>query len=313
MSELSPPGNSFRAAVLSGRRPSLIVEEKKGRLDGNGDALQGAMIPRTEGRSANHRDLDRHRLDQELAFAHHDGARREVELINLSGGGAMIRSGFTPNLWDVVELEMGEGARLEAVVRWVKGDLAGLEFAHETRIECGPEQRARLLLDVIQRSFPDCSIDLELPELPEEAAPAADPIEQLRGRSEARHPLIWSGQILFAFDSNPVRLRNISSSGALVDVVIPYPVGSQVMLDLGEAGQIDSLLTWAKGDQAGLKFIQAFDLERLASLRPEVTEHRWQKPDFLKSGKEDSSPWDEKWRRKPIGELQAELESFLKH
>jgi hypothetical protein len=31
----------------------------------------------------------------------------------------------------------------------------GLEFAHETRLECDPDLRDALLSDVIRRSFPD--------------------------------------------------------------------------------------------------------------------------------------------------------------
>src|SRR6185436_14267411 len=122
---------------------------------------------------------------------------------------------------------------LHGAVRWIKGDSIGLEFAHETRIECDREQRAELLLAVIQRSFPD-EVRLEEPH-PEEGREEVE--EDLGNRDEKRHPLIWKGEIHYAHDSNPVRLRNISAGGALVDVAVDYPLGAEVLLDLGNAGQ----------------------------------------------------------------------------
>ena len=309
------PRNSFRAAVLRGERRPLLVEEKQPRLEGPHDALDGVQVPRSEARRGDHRDQDRHRLSGETATARHLGQTHEVELINLSAGGAMIRANFSPHLWDLIELELGDGPRLEAAVRWIKGDRIGLEFAHETRLECDPETRAALLLDVIQRSFPDVPIELEAPDAPVEMVPVNKQQEEdLGNRAELRHPLVWSGQIIFAFESNPVRLRNISSGGALVDVGMIYPVGSDVVLDLAEAGQLDATVSWANGDQAGLRFSAPFDLACLAKLRPDLTPHRWARPSFLDpSEEEDSSPWDDKWGRSSLSSLRSELEGFLRH
>lgn len=314
MSDESPRRNSFRAAVLRGERKPLVLDEKQPRLGGSADALDSVLVPRSEARRGNHRDQDRHRLNGETATARHGGKSYSVELINLSSGGAMIRADFSPHLWDIVELELGEGPFLEAAVRWVKGDHIGLEFAHETRIECDPESRARLLLDVIQRSFPDSEIELEVPETEEPLTAERQEEKELGERAELRHPLVWSGQILFAFDCMPVRLRNISSGGALVDVQMIYPVGSELVLDLGEAGQIDATVSWAHGEQVGLRFKEPFDLASLAKLRPDLTPHRWQRPSFLdQSNEEDSSPWDDEWNRSPLATLRSELEGFLKH
>ena len=309
------PRNSFRAAVLRGERRPLLVEEKQPRREGPPDALDGLLVPRSEIRRSDHRDQDRHRLTGESATARYKRQPYEVELINLSAGGAMIRADFAPHLWDIVELELGEGTRLEAAVRWIKGDRIGLEFAHETRIECDPETRAALLLEVIQRSFPDVPVELEVPADPIAAAPAAEKDEEdLGNRTELRHPLVWSGQILFAFESNPVRLRNISSGGALVDVEMIYPVDSEVMLDLGEAGQLDATVSWAHGDQVGLRFSKPFDLACLAKLRPDLTPYRWQRPSFLDpSQNEAGNPWESEWGHSSLSTLRTELEGFLKH
>ena len=315
MTDQSPRGNSFRAAVLRGERRPLLVEEKQPRLEGPPDALDGVQVPRSEARRGNHRDQDRHRLTGESATARYKRQPHAVELINLSAGGAMIRADFSPHLWDLVELEFGDGPRIGGVVRWVKGDRIGLEFAQETRIECDPQMRAELLLEVIQRSFPDVPVELEAPEEPVAAAPEPEEQEEELGdRAELRHPLVWSGQILFAFESKAVRLRNISSGGALLDVEMIYPVGAEVMLDLGEAGQLDATVSWVHGDQIGLRFKEPFDLACLAKLRPDLTPYRWQRPSFLDPSEDEySSPLDAEWGRSSLSDLRSELEGYLKH
>jgi hypothetical protein len=301
--------NSFRAAVLGGERKPLVVTDKNPRFEGQGDALDGVRVPRSETRRGDHRGGDRHRLSGEKQSAVYKGKRHSVEVVNLSRGGAMIRCGFVPRLWDLVELELGEGPGLEAAVRWIKGDSIGLEFAHETKLDCSPEERAALLLKVIQRSFSD---EIRLTD------PAADEVEEEReeeklgARDEKRHPLIWKGEIHFAHDSNPVRLRNVSAGGALVDVAADYPVGAEVLLDLGGAGQFFAIVQWVCGDQAGLRFTTPFDLACLANARPDLTPHSWNVPTFLDPGEEEDSAWHENWSRSSIADIRSELEGYLK-
>ena len=149
--------NSFRSAILSGKglhSGDPVVREKEGR-GSTEDDLSSVEVPRSEARTHNHRDDDRHRLEQESATARFDGEEYEVDLINLSGGGAMIRADFQPRLWERVDLILAEGGEIECAVRWLRGDRVGLEFAHETRIDCDSEIRDSLHLDVIHRSFPD--------------------------------------------------------------------------------------------------------------------------------------------------------------
>lgn len=300
--------NSFRAAVLSGDRKPLVVTDKSPRTGGERNALDGVHVPRSESRHGNHRSGDRHRLSNEAATVLHHGKSHNVEVVNLSRGGAMIRCDFVPRLWDIVELRLGEGLGLDAAVRWIKGDAIGLEFAHETKIDCEPAERAALLLEVIQRSFPD--------QVSIEAATATDHAEEpkeedLGNRGEKRHPLIWKGEIHFAHDSNPVRLRNVSEGGALVDVAVDYPLGAEVMLDLGGAGQFFAHVQWVCGDQAGLKFTRPFDIACLAKARPDVTPSNWTAPSFLNSA-DDESAWHDHWSRSSIAEIRTELEGYLK-
>jgi hypothetical protein len=301
--------NSFRAAVLHGEKKPLVVTDKNPCSEGEHDALDGVRVPRAETRRADHRAGDRHRLEGETASVIREGNSHRVEILNLSRGGAKIRCNFKPHLWEMVELRFGEGPGLEAAVVWIKDGCIGLEFAHETRLDCSPEQRDALLLAVIQRSFPD-EIRLELPELllGEESEE-----EELGARDEKRHPLIWKGEILYAHDTNPVRIRNVSAGGALVDIAVDYPLGAEVLLDLGDAGQFFVTVQWVCGDQAGLRFVQPFDMACLANARPDVTPHSWNVPAFLDRDAGDDSAWDERWGRSSIAEIRTELEGYLKH
>lgn len=302
MTEQSPSRNSFRAAVLRGEKPKLVLDEKHPRADSQ-EVLAGKLVARTEIRRGDHRGGDRHRLTDETAIIHHCGERHEAELINLSGGGAMLRAQFAPRLWDMVDLELGEGLPLEAAVRWVKDDRIGLEFAHETRIDCDADAHATLLRQVIRRSFPD-------------SAPAKEPIAQLPVpsaedlglRTEARHPLIWKGEIETPDGSQSVRLRNISAGGALIEAAIVPRKGSEVVLDLGKAGAVNATVSWSVGDQAGLRFHAPFDVAQLAKARPEVVPPRWQQPDYLKGNAAAGSPWANEWNRMSV----SDLEGFLK-
>lgn len=302
-----PSSNSFRAMVLRGEKPPLLVAEKNRRHRGE-DSLDPTLISRSESRSSDHRAKDRHRLTGETATIVHEGSSYAVELVNLSAGGALVRGPFQPKLWDILELQVGDGLSIEAAVRWIRGDQVGIEFAHETRVEGDPIERAAMLLNVIRRSFDDQEISF----VPEEAREAvAVPNDGPNERNEKRHPLIWMGEIHYAHDSNAVRLRNVSEGGALVDVSADYPVGAEVMLDLGDAGQFFASIVWACGDQAGLRFKEPFDISCLAMARPHLMPTNWRAPTFLDEEGEDS-PWNEHWSRSSLAEMRDDLEGYLK-
>ena len=176
----------------------------------------------------------------------HGGRAHSVKLVNLSGGGAMVAADFEPMLWDRVELHLGENGTVECAVRWIKGGRIGLEFAHETRLDCSADQQAAVLREVIARTFPD--LEFEVPAEP--AAPVV--LENGDQRADGRHPLIWSGVIHHDFQSCPVRLRNISETGAMIECNGPLHVGAEPLLELGEGVSIFTTVAWIVGDQAGL-------------------------------------------------------------
>ncbi len=306
--------NNFRATLSGNKLPSasLLSEKQPSRAPGEG--LDAVPVPREVTRTADHRAIDRHRLVGEHAVVCFRGRLHPVELINLSGGGAMVEGSFKPRLWDQVELNLGEHGSIDCAVRWIRGERYGLEFAHETQIQAEPEQRDNLLREVIRRSFPDIAPG-PAPATEPEGAPFA-PVASKGGaarRSSPRHPMIWSGEILFQHDSTPVRLRNISANGAMVESPISFAPQAEVYLDLGDAGSLFATVSWTHGDQVGLVFAQPYDIADLAKAKPSLTPRRWSKPAYLRDDKGDSSPWADRWGRLSVEELKISLEGFLKH
>ena len=294
-------GNKDEAAA------SPLVDAKKPK-GAKADMLNSIAVSREETRRGNTRADDRHRLSEQPVRVTHDGVSHEVQLINLSGGGAMVEGDFAPMLWDRVDLHLGEDGVIECAVRWLRDNRVGLEFAHETRLECSADEQAALLRDTIHRSFPE----IEFETTDDAAPPVSVPPPTNDGRRARRHPLIWSGVLHHDYQSTQVRLRNVSSSGALIECEDAVRVGAEPLLDLGEAGTIFATVTWRVGDQAGLRFQQPFDVTQLARAKPQVALKKWKAPDYLKSGPAAETPWAEEWGRMSLGELRDELEGFMK-
>ncbi len=155
------------------------------------DALHSIAVARETTRKADTRDEDRHRLPDEQVSATYKGRKHNVQLINLSGGGAMVASDFEPRLWDRLQLHLGENGTIECAVRWLKGDRIGLEFAHETRLDCSADKQAAVLREVIARSFPDIEFEGAANEAEATTEAEAPDYDELRG--DRRHPRCGSG------------------------------------------------------------------------------------------------------------------------
>lgn len=299
--------NEFRSQVFGQRKPLLGTKQPKRAKEQPG--LANVVVRREETRTTDMRDDDRHRLVEHDAIAIHRRKRSQVELVNLSGGGAMVETSLKPRIGDRLDLELGEGARLEAVVRWVKNGRIGLEFAHETQIDCSPDQREKLFREIIERSFPDLALNVPA-DAPEPNKPAQAPEPETR-RSKRRHPLIWSGVIRLYDREAMVRVRNISSHGALIHSDLTLTPGVSLQLELGGAGIVESKVSWAVGDQAGLSFESEFDILKLSLIRPSVVPFDWDAPTHLRTAAKPS-PWDKAWKRMSVEDLARSLEGYLK-
>src|SRR6185295_14563535 len=310
-----PKANSFRSAVLSGkagRHDDLVARTKKGRIDRSADGLTGIAVPRQESRSQNQRGGDRHRLTGESARVTIGRRKHDVDLINVSGGGAMISGTLPLKLWDSVELHLGENGQVECVVRWIRDDRFGLEFAHETRLDCDLKDRERVLREVLTRNFGN--VEFELPRSDRTRKQDTEP--QIDSASEQRiarrHPLIWTGVLHHDYQSSPIRVRNISSTGAMIECSVPVRVGTEPLLELSDSISVSGTVAWAVGDQVGFAFHSPFDMSQLAESMPDVAPSEWIRPSYLDSESGTDSPWDPRWNRMSVGELRQELEGFMK-
>ena len=311
--------NSFRSALdksagLHPSGPGMPAKKPSGATEAKG--LGSIPVPRETVRTADHRDDDRHRLQAEQGVIKVGRKAHEVELINLSGGGAMIRTDVALDMWQKLYLVLGACDPVEAAVRWIRGDRIGLEFAHETQVGGDEAKRNAMLLEVLKRSFPDAGNGpVAKPAAPARVAaakPTKDDSNGAQRRSDLRHPLIWWGEVHFSHQSTRVRLRNISESGALVDSDVSFPPDAEVLLDLGGAGQHFAIVTWSRGDQVGLRFASPFDIALLAKVKPEVATHKWARPVYLKSGRESEADWASGWDSASLPDLLNDLEGFLK-
>lgn len=295
---------NIRANIFGDDDEPVLIGEKKPR-GAKAKELRSVVVPREDRHRTNSRYEDRHRLFDEQVRLTYKGKKRAVALINLSGGGAMISGRFKPKLWDRAELHLGENGTIECAVCWIREDRIGLEFAHETRLDCSPTEQTKLLRAVIARSFPD--IRFEQPE----TSQSESVLEEQR--REGRHPLIWSGMLHHRDKKLRVRVRNISATGAMIESNDPVLVGGQAILELGDDGFIPATIAWLVGDQVGLAFRSKFDMAQLARSRPEVAPQKWVAPDYLRSAGSKVARSGANWGRLSLGQLRQQLEGFLKH
>lgn len=321
---------NIRAKIYGSSKPQEPIFRDKRPKGAKSDELHSIAVARGESRRGNSRGEDRHRVSEETVTVTHRGTSHKAQLVNVSGGGVMVRGPLQLKLWDTVELHLGEHGTIECAVRWMRDDRVGLEFAHETRLDCSSDEMANVLREVITRSFPDASFDSTgvqprrpAPQLPAEEPPEADgshwsPSDH---RHATRHPLIWTGTLNLGQWRAAVRVRNISSTGAMIECTESIEVGAEPVLQLGDEASLSGTVQWVVGAQVGLKFHTPFDMRLLARSKPEVAvtppaPGEWKRPAYLEASAqkmEDSSdPWDPRWERLSLREINLELEGFLK-
>jgi len=296
--------NSFRDGITNGLAgPGPLMPAKKARGSSGATRLD---TPRTATRTHNHRGEHRDVLSDGEVRLKVGRRSHVVDLLNLSGGGAMIRTSLPLTLWMQVHLELGEDGTVECAVRWIRDDRIGLEFAHETQVAGDAAKRDAMLLQTIEQNFPEVA-DVA------DAEPQSNSVVVAQRRAGFRHPLIWAGEVHYDHESIRVRLRNVSETGAMVDCLKSIPEGAEILLDLGGGGQHFASVSWTRGDQLGLRFQRPFDIACLAQAKPEVAPTNWVRPAYLRAGQDKDSPWAEPWDRLSLPELRDTLEGYLKY
>ena len=129
------------------------------------------------------------------------------------------------------------------------------------------------------------------------------------GRGAQRQTLIWKGVLHHDNQSTEVRVRNISTTGAMIESQTPVMVGSQPLLELSDSVSISATVEWTVGDQTGLSFHGPLDLSRLARRPPILVQPTWAPPAPLDSAVQ--AAWERRLRRLTPAQLRAEFEGYI--
>jgi hypothetical protein len=293
--------HELRSAIASGEalRPNGPIAKKSKAAEPKG-GLTAIAVKREESRQTNQRREERHRNLLEDATLYFRRRKYLVPVVNVSSSGVMIETDIDPWIGESLEIQFGDCNRTKCIVRWIRGNRMGLEFNDETTI-IGPASIQEFIIRRLRGN--------------EDAGGGAGTAGAKPNR-EPRHNLIWIATLHFDHDSYPVRMRNISSEGAMLETKHQFPVGTEVLLDLEEAGTAFAKVQWAKGGQIGLKFDAKFNLKNLTKCSPTAASINaagkpttyMVKPKYLESEKSKSSPWAAMWDKFGLEDLKGRRE-----
>jgi predicted signal transduction protein with EAL and GGDEF domain len=98
---------------------------------------------------------------------------------------------------------------------------------------------------------------------------------------EARHRLMRRAIALIEGEQVELRLRNISSMGALVECGLPVSPGSELTIDIVGVGPVRALVRWAQSGKFGVQFERQFDLGRLAPKQEKRSQPSMLRPSYM--------------------------------
>ena len=128
-------------------------------------------------------------------------------------------------------------------------------------------------------------------------------------RGAQRQTLIRKGVVHIDNQSTDVRVRNISTTGAMIESPTPLAAGSQVQLELSNGVSVLVTVEWTIGDHSGVSFHDPIDLTRLSHVRPVSAEPGWAPPTYLDSAIQ--AAWERRLRRLSPAELRAEFQGYI--
>ncbi len=253
--------NSIRAAILAGSegaRPDGLIAKKRKRPAAGGElSLTAIPVKREEARHSDQRREERHAHLVDRGQLMWRDREIEVAVVNISPGGVMIEApGLDPAIGEPVQFRIAGCDSARCKLCWVKGDRIGLEFAHETTIE-GPDDIRNFIIRNLRGDAP---------------GPQPSDSQRVQVARAPRQRLILEGSIHYDHDSTAARVRNISSEGAMIECDWDFHIGTEVLLDLEQAGTVFARVRWCQGGQVGLKFNTPFDLRSLAECKPKAAE-----------------------------------------
>lgn len=106
-----------------------------------------------------------------------------------------------------------------------------------------------------------------------------------------RFSLIRNASIQWNGMTFPVRVRNISLGGALLESTRDLPADAQVQLDMPGCPILGAKVCWSQSDRIGIKFDRPFNLRDLGPVHTGLRRTRTTRPDYLATELKADSPW----------------------
>jgi hypothetical protein len=290
--------HGIRSAILSGDAPQANgpVAVKRKKAEPVGGSLTAIAVKRTESRLGNQRREERHRDLFEEATLYFRRRKYHISVVNVSASGAMLDTDLDARIGEKLQIQFSDCNKTECVVRWRRGNRLGIEFNQDTTI-------------IASASVQDYIIRKLRGDAPDDQAG-----EGAQASRAPRQVLIWFGTIHYNHDTIPVRLRNISTDGAMLESEHPFAAGAEILLDLEDAGTAFGKVRWAKGGQIGVKFDQKFDLKQLgrstvsSGMSSDGKKAYMMKPRYLETDGAADSPWAAMWDKFTPEELERQRE-----
>ena len=98
---------------------------------------------------------------------------------------------------------------------------------------------------------------------------------------EPRHRLMRRALASIGGETVELRLRNISSMGALAECNVPVTPGAELTIDIVGVGPVCGIVRWAQARKFGLQFENQFDLGRLAPKKETRQDVKLLRPTYL--------------------------------
>jgi hypothetical protein len=125
-----------------------------------------------------------------------------------------------------------------------------------------------------------------------------------------RQSLIWNGVLHCENGSARVRVRNLSTTGAMIESPAPFRVGTQLLLKLSETISVQATVEWTAGEHLGVRFQDPFDLTLLVQTRPVAAQATWAPPAYLDSAVQ--AAWERRLRRLSAAQLRDEFKGYIR-
>jgi hypothetical protein len=98
---------------------------------------------------------------------------------------------------------------------------------------------------------------------------------------EPRHLLMRRAITCIDDELLDIKLRNISSQGALVECAVGVAPGTPLTIDMVGIGPVRAIVRWSQSGKFGVQFAEAFDLGRLAPKKERVNDVTMLRPYYI--------------------------------